>query len=390
MKILSRALPPGNVERVTTDKPDSPPTVRKVPHERSFHGDTVTDEYAWLADREDPATVAYLEAENAWTERSTEHLAGLRDTLFQEIKGRTQETDLTVPSRKGGYWYYTRSVEGKQYGIHCRVPVRAGETEPPKPEEQPPAGEEILLDGNELADGREYFQLGAFDVSPDGHWLAYSTDFSGDERFTLKIKNLRTGEVLADEIDGTYYGSAWSGDGSTLFYLTVDEAWRPDKVWRHLVGAGGADTLVLTEPDERFFLGVELSRSEKFILIESQSKITSEVRVIPAETPLAEPLVIAEREHGVEYSVEHHGHRFLILHNRDAEDFALAWTSADAPGEWIEMIPHEPGTRLESVDAFARCLVISLRRNGLTGLRVITDGSTDSYEMEFAEPIYTV
>ena len=376
---------------MTTDKPDSPPTVRKVPHERSFHGDTVTDEYAWLADREDPQTVAYLEAENAWTEQSTEHLAGLRDTLFQEIKSRTQETDLTVPGRKSGYWYYTRTVEGKQYGIHCRIPVRAGETDPPKPEEQPQPGEEVLLDGNALAEGHEFFQLGTFDVSPDGHWLAYSTDFSGDERFTLKVKDLRTGEVLADQIDGTFYGSAWSADASTLFYLSVDEAWRPSKVWRHVVGQADAeDTLVFEEHDERFWVGVELTRSEKFILVESQSKITSEVRVIPAETPLAEPLVIAERANGVEYSVEHHGHRFLILHNRDAEDFALAWTSADAPGEWIEMIPHEPGTRLESVDAFARYLVISQRRNGLTGLRVITDGSTDSYEVEFPEPIYSV
>jgi oligopeptidase B len=249
----------------------------------------------------------------------------------------------------------------------------------------------VLLDGNALAEGKDFFTLGTFDVSPDGDWLAYSTDFDGDERFSLRVKNLRTGEVLADEVPDTFYGSAWSADGGTLFYITVDEAWRPHRVWRHTVGkAAGDDVLVFEEPDERFWVGVELSRSEKFIMIDTQSKLTSEVRVIPAEDPSAEPVVVAPRQQGVEYSVEHHGHRFLILHNKDAEDFALASTSADNPGDWVELIPHEPGTRLEGVDAFARHIVVSQRRDGLTGLRVITDGSTDSYEMPFPEPLFSV
>ncbi|MEU8240511.1 S9 family peptidase [Actinoplanes missouriensis] len=366
---------------------EAPPTAHQSPSERTFHGDTVTDEFAWLMNKEDPATIAYLEAENAWTESATAHLDDLRKKVFQEIRSRTQETDLSVPTRKGAHWYYTRTVEGKQYGIHCRVPVRPGETDPPMDAEKP--GEEVLLDGNELAEGKEFFALGTFDVSPDGNWLAYSTDFAGDERFTLKIKNLRTGEVLADEISDAFYGSAWSADGSVLFYITVDEAWRPHRVWRHVVGET-TDTIIYEEPDERFWVGVDLTRSEKFIVIDAQSKITSEVRVIPADRPEAEPALIAERVQGVEYSLEHHGHRFLILHNRDAEDFALACTSVDNPGEWIELIPHEPGTRLESVDAFARHVVVSLRRDGLTGLRVMTDGSTDRYDMPFPEPIYSV
>ena len=373
---------------MTTDAPDSPPTLRQVPHERTFHGDTVTDEYAWLINKDDPSTIAYLEAENAWTEKATAHLAGLRDTVFHEIKGRTQETDLSVPSRKGRYWYYTRTLEGKQYGIQCRVPVTPGESGPPMSEDRP--GEEVLLDGNALAEGRSFFALGTFDVSPDGNRLAYSTDFDGDERFTLKVKDLRTGEVLADEVTDTHYGSAWSADGSTLFYITVDDSWRPFRVWRHTVGLPGEDVVVFEEPDERFWVGVELSRSEKFIVIEAQSKITSEVRVIPSDTPAAEPRVVAARRHGVEYSVEHHGHRFLILHNREAEDFALAYTSADNLGEWVDLIPHTPGTRLESVDAFARHIVISQRRDGLTGLRVMGDGSTDFYDMAFPEPLYNV
>jgi oligopeptidase B len=377
---------------VTTDMPKTPPTVRQAPHERTFHGDTVTDDYAWLAEKDNPDTVAYLEAENAWTKAATAHLAGLQDTIFNEIKGRTRETDLSVPSRKRGYWYYTRTVEGKQYGIHCRVAVAPGQVDPPATDDgTPPAGEEVLLDGNELAEGKEFFALGTFDVSPAGDRLAYSVDFDGDERFTLKVKDLRTGEVLADEVPDTFYGSAWSADGSTLFYITVDDAWRPDKVWRHAVGQPASDDVVVyAEPDERFWVGVDLSRSEKFIIIDVHSKVTSEVRVIDAEAPTAPPALIRERVQGVEYSIEHHGHRFLILHNENAEDFALAYTSVDNPGDWVELIPHRSGTRLESVDAFQRHLVISLRHDGLTGLRVMADGSTDSYDMEFPEPLYSV
>ena len=376
--------PGGNVFPVTIE---GPPIARQAPTERTFHGDTVTDEFAWLMAKEDPATIAHLETENAWTDQATAHLEGLRETLFQEIKARTRETDLSVPSRKGAYWYYTRTEEGKQYGIHCRVPVRPGETDPPMGDDKP--GEEVLLDGNELAEGKDFFALGTFDVSPDGDWLAYSTDFDGDERFTLRVKSLRTGEVLADEVSDVFYGSAWSADGSVLFYITVDDAWRPNRVWRHTVG-GADDELVFEEQDERFWVGVDLTRSEKFIVIDAHSKVTSEVRVIPADTPSADPVLIAERRQGVEYSIEHHGHRFLILHNLGAEDFALSWTSADNPGEWIEMLPHQPGTRLESVDAFARYLVVSLRRDGLTGLRVLADGSTAAYDMEFPEPLYSV
>jgi oligopeptidase B len=369
-----------------------PPVAKRTPRERTHHGDTVIDEYAWLAAKDDPDTIAYLEAENRYTEAATAGLAQLRDTLFGEVKRRTQETDLSVPTRKGEYWYYTRTVEGQQYGIHCRRRVADGENDPPLPADGAPLpGEEILLDGNVLAEGHDFFALGTFDVSPDGNWLAYSTDFAGDERYTLRVKHLQTGEVLADEVPNTFYGTAWSADGTTLFYLTVDEAWRPYRVWRHTVGTlAGDDAVVYEEPDERFWVGVELTRSEKFVLIDSHSKITSEVRVIPAGNPTGEPAVVAPRRHGVEYSVEHHGHRLLILHNDGAEDFALAYTSADAPGDWTPLIEHSPGTRLESVDAFANHIVVSLRKDGLTGVRVLPTGSTDSYDIEFPEPIYSV
>ena len=369
-----------------------PPVAARVPSERSFHGDTVVDEYAWLADKDNPDTIAYLEAENAFTEAATAHLAGLRETVFTEIRRRTQETDLSVPVRKGAYWYYTRTVEGRQYGIHCRRAVGVGEVDPPPTADGAPlAGEEVLLDGNELAGDSKFFALGTFDVSPDGRWLAYSTDFAGDERYTLRIKDLTTGEVLPDEVPGTFYGSAWSADGSTLFYVTVDEAWRPYRVWRHARGtAAGDDRIVYEEPDERFFVGVDLTRSEKFVLVDVHSKVTSEVHVIPADAPTSAPRVVAPRRQGVEYSVEHHGHRFLILHNDGAEDFALAYTSVDAPGEWTTLVGHQPGVRLLQVDAFSRHLVLSLRRNGLTGLRVMPLDAGKAYDIAFPEPIFSV
>ena len=190
---------------------DSPPIAKRVPHERTFHGDTVTDEYAWLADQDDPDTMAYLKDENAWTEEASADLSGLRETLFTEIKTRTQETDLSVPARKGGYWYYTRIVEGQQYPIHCRVTAVPDQPDPPSTVDGTPLpGEEILLDGNVLAEGHDFFSLGTFDISADGRWLAYSTDFAGDERFELHVRDLATGEVLPDSVPNTYYGTAWS------------------------------------------------------------------------------------------------------------------------------------------------------------------------------------
>jgi oligopeptidase B len=248
-----------------------------------------------------------------------------------------------------------------------------------------------MLDGNELAGDSDFFALGAFDVSPDGKRLAYSTDFDGDERFTLKIRDLGNGEDLPDAIEGVFYGSAWSADASTLFYITADEAWRPNQVHKHVVGtAAGDDTVVYEEPDERFWVGVDLTRSERFILIDIQSKVTSEVLAIPADAPDTAPRSIAPRRPGVEYGVEHHGHRFLILHNDGAEDFALSYTSADAPGAWTTLIEHSPGTRLLDVDAYVGHLVVSLRRDGLTGVRVMPlDGGTP-YEVSFPEPIYAV
>jgi oligopeptidase B len=369
-----------------------PPVAKRVPRERRHHDDVVVDEYAWLADRDDPDTIAYLTAENAYTEARTAGQAALREEIFAEIRTRTQETDLTVPVRKGGWWYYTRTVEGQQYAIHCRRAVEPGETDPPSTADGSPLpGEQVLLDGNVEAGDSEFFALGAFSVSPAGDRLAYSVDLAGDERFTLRIKDLGTGEVLADEISGVFYGAAWSADATSLFYLRVDEAWRPHQVWRHPVGEPDGDALVLEEPDERFWLGVSLTRSQRFVVIDAHSKVTSEVAVIPADAPHERPRVIAPRRQDVEYDVEHDptGDRFLILHNDGAEDFALAWAPVADPSDWRELVAPEPGTRLLSVDAFADHVVVSLRREGLTGLRVLPRSGAP-YDVAMPEPLYTV
>ncbi|MEU3170129.1 S9 family peptidase [Streptosporangium sp. NPDC006930] len=367
----------------------TPPTAKKVPSERVHHGDTVVDDYAWLTVKDDPEVVAYLEAENAYTQEATAHLKPLRETLFQEIKARTLETDLSVPTRKGGWWYYSRTEEGKQYGIQCRV-AADGETPPELKAGESLPGEEVMLDGNELAGDSDFFSIGTSSVSPDGTLLAYSTNFTGDERFTLKVKNLATGETLPDEIPGIFYGGAWSADGTTFFYTTVDEAWRPNQVHRHTIGSPAEDdVLVHEESDERFWVGIGLSRSERYLVLSAGSKITSEVRILEADNPSGEFRVVRPRETGVEYGVDHAGDHFLVLHNRNAENFELATAPLDAPGDWTPLIEHRADTRLLDVDAFEGHTVVHFRRDGLTGIRILPRGG-EAYEIPFPEPIYDV
>ena len=373
-----------------------PPVAKQVPHERTFHGDTVIDEYAWLADKDDPDTIAYLTAENAYTEAATAGLDGLRDEIFDEIKARTQESDLSVPVRKGGWWQYSRTVEGQQYGVHCRRAVRPGEVIPPLPAGgQPLDGEEVLLDGNELAAGQGFFALGALRPSRDWRWLAYSTDFSGDERFTLRIKDLAGGQTLPDEIPGAYYGCAWSLDGSALFYLTVDDAWRAHRVWRHRVGTpAGQDVIVFQEDDERFHVSLGQTRSEHYLVIRSASVLTSEVWLLDAAQPEGELAVVTPRRQGVDYDVDHAGDHLLILHNRDAENFEIATAPLADPAAWTPLVPHRADTRLLDVAAFADFTVVYFRRDGLTGLRILRTPAggapTGEHEISFPEPVYRV
>jgi oligopeptidase B len=375
---------------------EAAPAARRIPTERTHHGDTFTDDYAWLADKDSPDTIAYLEAENAYTEAVTAGQAALRDAIFGEIKARTQETDLSVPTRKGNWWYYARTMAGKQYAVHCRREVRPDDSSPPMTLDGAPLdGEEVLLDGNELAGDGEFFSLGVLAASPDGRLLAYSTDFAGSERFTVRIKDLATGTVLPDEIPDTFYGCAWSLDGSTLFYITVDDAWRPYRVSRHLVGSPAADdVIVFEEPDERFWVGVGLTRSERYVRISVGSKLTSEAWLLDAARPDGEFSVVLPRRQGIEYSVEHQAgadgsDRLLILHNDNAENFELAVAPLAAPADMTPLIPHRADTRLLDVDAFADYLAVHYRRDGLTGVRILRDDGTE-HEIAFGEPVYRV
>jgi oligopeptidase B len=360
----------------------APPTAKRVPVERHVHGETVVDEYAWLRDRGDPEVTGHLEAENAHTQAVLAPTSDLRRTIFDEIKARTKETDLTVPARKGQWWYYGRTVEGQQYAIRCR-----------RSEEQDASTEQVLVDFNEVAGGSPYLDVGDFEVSPDHRIVAYSVDFDGDELFTMRFKDLESGEHLADEIPGTYYGAAWSADSGTFFYVTPDEARRPHRLWRHRLGADiSTDELVYEEEDQRFFLGVHLTRSERFVVLGLSSMVTTEMRVLPADEPAGGFRVVEPRREGVEYYVDHQGDRFVIVTNDEALDFRLVEAPVTSPGRehWRDTIPHEPGTRILAAEAFAGHVVVHLRRDALKGLRVIRTADGTAHDVEFDEPVHTV
>jgi oligopeptidase B len=374
-----------------------PPVAPRRPIVRVHHGDEFLDDYEWLRDSGDAATVEYLEAENAWTQDRVAHLEGLRQTIFEEIKDRTQETDLSVPVRHGSWWYYSRIVEGQQYGVRCRAPLSDPEDWTPlllEADVEIP-GEEVLLDGNVEAEGHDFFSLGGFSLSDDDHLLAWSIDTKGDERYTIRVKDLRTGELLADEVPDTSGGITWSGDARYFFYTTVDEAWRPHRVWRHELGVSAEDVLVYEETDERFFTGIGRTQSEKYLAIGSGSKITSEARVLDASDPTGEFTVVWPRETGVEYSLEHavlEGEdRFLVLHNRDAINFALVSVPARGPYDVaVDVLPHRDDVRLEDVDVFAGQVLVQYRRAALprVGVMRITDGGLGELsEIDFGEEL---
>lgn len=382
--------------------PLTPPRAEQRPIERTHHDDTVIDPYEWLRDKDDPAVIAYLEAENAHTEAETGHLAVLEEQIYEEITRRTKESDLSVPVREGDWWYYTRTIEGRQYAIRARVPASgAGErawTPPVLPEDGSALpGEQVLLDGNAEADGHEFFALGSFDVSADGRTMLWAVDTAGDERYTLRVRDLETGRTLPDEIHDTAGGAFFDATGRHVIYTTVDESWRPDTVWRHKLGSTGDDVVVFREPDERYWVGAGLTRSRRLLVVELGSKITSEAWVADAADPTAELTVVWPRREGVEYEIEHAvidgEDRLLIVHNDGAEDFELVSVPLDDPtGEREVLMPHRPGTRVESVDAFAGFLAVEYRREALPRIAVARLGLDDLHfdELRFDEELFSV
>jgi oligopeptidase B len=375
-----------------------PPRAPIRPHQLVAHGHTRTDNWYWLMDRDDPAVLEYLQAENAYADEVLAPTAGLQDELFEQIRHRVQETDAGAPMRSGGWWYYTRTAEGLQYPIRCRRP----DTGQPAVEVADanragvPDDELVLLDDNELAAG-EYLAIGVFDVRPDHRAFAYATDFDGSELYTLRFKAIGVNGTsdMDDVVEGVYYGSAWASDGSHFFYVRPDEAMRPWQVWRHEMGTpADADVVVHEEPDEHFFVAVGLSRDEKKIMIVSDSKTSSEVRWLPSEGPWDRaPQVVLGRRPAVEYQAEPDGDDWLIVTNEPGpggephRNFELQRIRPEGPAEVL--IAHRDDTKIDGVDGFARFTVVSERSatDGLERLRVIERDGT-SHLIEQPEAAY--
>ncbi|WP_207548269.1 S9 family peptidase [Mycolicibacterium iranicum] len=375
------------------------PVAKRVETRREHHGDVFIDPYEWLRDKESKDVLDYLEAENTFTEHVTEGLAPLRQKIFDEIKARTKETDLSVPTRRGDWWYYGRSFQGKQYGVQCRCPVAdPDDWNPPQLDENTEIpGEQVLLDENVEAEGHDFFSLGAASVSVDGNILAYSVDVKGDERYTLRFKDLRTGERYGDEIVGIGAGATWAADNNTIYYVTVDDAWRPDTVWRHRLGSGLPAERVYHEADERYWIGVGRTRSNKYVIIAAGSAVTSELRYADAADPQAEFDVVWPRRESVEYSIEHAvvggEDRFLILHNDGAENFTLVEAPVGDPTDTRTLIGHRGDVRLDAIDAFAGHLVLSYRKDALPRIQlwpVLDAGYGEAQDITFDSELMSV
>jgi oligopeptidase B len=369
------------MNRAISLKKTFPPVAEKQPYVHELHGDQRNDDYFWMRDRQDPKVISYLEAENAYTQSVMQHTEELQTALYQEMLARIQETDLSVPYRKGDFYYYSRTEEGKAYPIYCR---KQGSLD---------ASEEVLLDQNQLAAEHEFFELGLLQVSPDHQLLAYSVDTSGSERYTLFFLNLETRELSAESITETSPSFAWANDSKTVFYTQVDATNRPFKLFRHEVGnATEKDVLIYHEADDSYFLGVGKTRSETYILLHLESKITSEVHYLNASNPTDEFRVIHPRSPGMEYGIEHHSDHFYIVTNDDAINFKLMKAPVDSPAKanWQTVIPHREDVMISGVSAFADHLVIYEQAAGLPTIRVRQLSTGDEHNIEFPEPTYDV
>ncbi len=378
LPIVLLALAAGG-ESVTAQS--TPPDALQIRHVNLYHGEEVVDNYNWLRDRDNPETIAYLEAENAYTKEVMAHTEELQETLYREMRGRIKETDLSVPIRIDDYFYYSRTEQDKQYSINCR---RHGSMEAP---------EEILLDENRLAEGHDYCEVGTFQVSPDHNLLAFSLDTEGGEIYQLRIKDLRTGELLPDRIENVD-DAAWATDNRTLFYTTLNDAHRTDKVHRHILGTSDStDQLVYHEADDRFYTGIFLSKSKEYLILTIGSNITSEAHFLDASTPSGEFRVIQPRQQGVEYSVSHHGEYFYMVTNLDAINFRLLRLNVLQPSVEMatEIIPHRPEIMLDYISVFRDFLVTYTREGGFRKIHVQNLADNTQHEVKFPEnePVYS-
>ncbi len=356
-----------------------PPIAPTHPHSVTMHGDTRVDDYFWLREKGSAEVTAYLEAENAYAEERMAPMVGLRQTLYEEILGRIQETDQSAPYRKGAFEYYHRTEEGKQYRTYCRREPGKSDTE------------QVLLDMNALAEGRPFLSLGVYEVSPDGRYLALSLDETGFRDYTLQIKDLRSGAVLAERME-KLQSVAWASDSRTLFYTEDDDTKRPHKVLRHRLGATGEDALVYQEDDERFRVAVWRSRSGRYLFRGAFSHTTSEIGFLSASEPAGGWRVVAERRQDHEYDIAHRGADFLIRTNDRGRNFRVVRAPVDDPGpsSWEELVAHRDAVMVEGVDVFEDFYVLREREAGLPHIRVSSFPHGDSHRIAIDEPVYAL
>jgi oligopeptidase B len=360
----------------------TPPVAAKTAWQETRHGEVVTDDYRWLQKKSDPAVIGYLSAENAYTDAVTADIKPLADKLFAEIKGRMQEVDLSVPARRGNYYYYTRFEAGKQYPINCRRSAGKGLAYDAK------AAEEILLDQNTLADGQKYFAVAAFKVSPDDSLLVYTTDTTGYRQYTLHVKDLKTGKLLADSAPRVT-SVAWAADNKTLFYVQEDATTkRPDRLFRMTLG--GAPVQVLNEPVEQFTMQVGTTRDRKFIELDFQATDTTEVRLLPADRPMGTFRQVAGRETGHRYGVDHRNGQLYIFTNKDAKNFRVVMAPLATPDQkhWKELVPHDKNVLIKRVEAFRDYLVLEEKTNALNRVRIYDFKSRAWKTVQFDDPVY--
>ena len=363
-----------------SDVSPQPPIAAKNAKELEAHGDVRVDEYYWLREREDPEVISYLEAENEYTEAAMAHTAEFQDRLYEEIVGRIQQDDDSVPFKKDGYFYYTRYREGDEYPLYCR---KKGSLDAP---------EEVMIDANKEAEGHEFFTMWGVEVSPDAKTMAYAIDTVGRRFNTLRFRNLETGEDLPDGIENVTNNGEWANDSKTYLYTKQDpETLRWHRVYRHLLGTDPADDeLVYEETDEEFSVYVFKSRSEKYLMFASTQTLSSEFMYLDADNPAGEVRVVQPRDADHEYFADHFGDHFYIRTNWDAENFRLVKTPDSATGRenWTDVIPHRDDVFFKGAEAFADHLVVEERNNGLMQVRIIPwDGSEEHY-LDFGEPAY--
>jgi oligopeptidase B len=374
---LLAAFPAAQAEDAGSAPAVRPPVAAKQPHHTQLHGETLEDDYFWLRNKGTPEVEQYLNAELAYAKGFMKPTAALQQRLYDEMLSRVQQTDTTAPSLERGYFYYSRTEEGKQYPIHCR---KKGTLQ---------AAEEVILDVNALAEGKRFMQLGRAAVSPDGNLLAYTTDDTGFRQFTLHVKDLRTGRDGPEAVLRVT-SVEWAEDGRTLFYsVEHPQTKRSYQVFRHTLG-GAADELVFEEKDERFGLQVDKSRDRKYLFLESGSHTTSEVRYLPSDTPRAEPKLISPREPGLEYGVEHRDGTFWIRTNDRGRNFRLVTAPVADPsrGGWKEVVAHRDGVMLAGLQLFRDFYVLFEREGGLPQLRVCDLRSGQAHRIEFPEQAY--